>query len=86
MKKPRVSTRCVANYYARPGQRIIEFSFPDGRGGLISFETDPAGGSFGPVARVHVYRIDTGVAVTSDPTQDYPLSKIPRSQDERRSR
>ena len=38
MPKPRVITQCVANRYAGPNERIIEFSgeSPD-HGGLISF-------------------------------------------------
>lgn len=38
MSKPRIHTRCVANTYAGPNERIIEFGAgSDGTGGLISF-------------------------------------------------
>ena len=36
MKKPKVLTKCVANNYAGPDERIIEYTFgPDGRGGNV---------------------------------------------------
>lgn len=37
MRKPRVLTKCVANSYAGPDERIVEFSANDGssNGGLI---------------------------------------------------
>lgn len=38
MKRPKVLTRCVANQYATPNERIIEFTSKNG-GGLISFAT-----------------------------------------------
>ena len=34
--KPKVITKCVANNYALPNERIIEYTFgPDGNGGSI---------------------------------------------------
>ena len=59
MKKAKLTTKCVANQYAGPSERIIEFSFPDGSGGLISFL--PANGA--RKNRVDVYRIDKSVKV-----------------------
>lgn len=59
MKKPRVLTRCVANAHAGPGERIVEFSFPDGTGGLISFHTETAQ----LPNRVEVYRTDPSIEV-----------------------
>jgi len=38
MKRPKVLTRCVANRYAAPNERIVEFTSKNG-GGLISFAT-----------------------------------------------
>lgn len=35
--KPRVTVHPYADHYAPAGERIIEYSFPDGKGGLISF-------------------------------------------------
>ena len=56
-KKPRVLTKCVANAYTGPNERIIEFVFSDGPGGLISFfDTNE-----GPV--VNVYRVDKNIKV-----------------------
>lgn len=42
--KPKVITKCVANHYTGPNERIIEYTFgPDGKGGsvggLIQFAT-----------------------------------------------
>ena len=38
MKQPRVITRCVADRYAnKSNERIVEFAFPNGKGGLIAF-------------------------------------------------
>lgn len=62
LRKPRVLTQCVANQYAAPHERIVEFSFPstDGpAGGLISF-TDRE--ELPPL--VQVYRVD-GCKVTA---------------------
>jgi hypothetical protein len=36
MQKPKVTVNCVANRYAGPNERIIEFSAPNGAGGLIA--------------------------------------------------
>jgi len=58
-RKPSVSTRCVANFYAGPEERIVEFSAPSGAGGLISLQV----GSDGKLS-VHVYRLDDDVTVT----------------------
>ena len=55
--KTRIITKCVANHYAGPNERIIEFSHSNG-GGLISFvETDDNR------LIVEVYRIDDTVEV-----------------------
>lgn len=60
-KRPTVTVYCVAQRYAGPEERIIEFSFPDGSGGLIKF------GSAHPEGRpnhIDVYRVDKGVVLT----------------------
>ena len=57
--RPRVTVNCVADQYARDGERIIEFS--DGEtvcGGLISLSRTPEG-----KLRVFVYRINEDVEV-----------------------
>lgn len=58
MKKPRVIVNCVANKYAGETERIIEFVFPDGTGGLISFVTFD-----GNKNRVDIYRTDPSIIV-----------------------
>lgn len=57
MRKPRVTTRCVANTCASPGERIIEFD-----GGLIRFQTLANGGSY-----VELYRLDDTTQVAVPP-------------------
>ena len=56
-KKPRVVMTCVANRYAGPRERIVEFSHPNG-GGLISFFACEDGNLL-----VQVYRQDDTVEV-----------------------
>ena len=57
MKKPRVTVNCVANRYAGAGERIVEFSFADGTGGLVSFVQTILSNT------VVVYNVDPGVEV-----------------------
>jgi hypothetical protein len=57
-QKPSVNLRGPANAYAGPNERIIEFSFKDGRGGLIALREGTNGS-----ATVEVYRVSRGVAV-----------------------
>lgn len=66
MRKPRVLTRCVANVHALRDERIIEFSFPDGTGGLISFMAGRPGqgAQWGSYNRVNVYRCDAAITVS----------------------
>ena len=52
----KITTNPVANHYAGPGERIIEFS-SDGGGGLIAFTETDAG------LIVDVYRQDPTVTV-----------------------
>lgn len=58
MKKPKVMTKCVANSYAAPNERIVEFSNGQA-GGLISFRTMPDGS-----LAVNIYQQDKTVSVT----------------------
>ncbi len=58
MKRPSVTVKCVADRYHLPTERIVEFSFPSGQGGLISFRVMPSGTDI-----VEIYRIDNGVHV-----------------------
>jgi hypothetical protein len=61
MPKPRVDTRCPANTYTRPHERIIEFSngrVTQHKGGLVRFANDADGNLI-----VEVYRLDKGVIV-----------------------
>ena len=56
----KVSTRCVADNYAAPRERIVEFSSPAG-GGLISFMFGEDGTE--KTLSVCVYRYDRAVNV-----------------------
>lgn len=56
--KPKVITRCVANNYAGPFERIIELSNDKGIGCLVSVRNMPDG-----TMSVQVYRRDAGVTV-----------------------
>lgn len=60
MSKPIVNTNPVANTYAGPSERIVEFSSgkPNGPGGLISVTRKDDG-----AVRVDVYRMDERVEV-----------------------
>jgi hypothetical protein len=53
--KPSVTTG-VGDKHARPGERIVEVSFPNGLGGLISLSQDADG-----QCRVELYRFDPAV-------------------------
>lgn len=57
MRKPSVKTRCPANQYTGPSERIVEFS-AGALGGLISFRALGDG-----TLRVEVYCADPGVIV-----------------------
>lgn len=57
-KKPSVVTG-VADKHARPGERIVEVSFPNGLGGLISLSQDADG-----QCKVELYRFDPAVTIT----------------------
>lgn len=62
--KPRVLTKCVANGYTGPDERIVEFSNGRGTGGLIRFWWDEADG----ILRLAIYRQDRNVVVqVADP-------------------
>lgn len=37
-RKAKVTVNCVASKYEMPEEKIIEFTFPDGTGGLIQFD------------------------------------------------
>ena len=58
MSKPRVMTNPVANRYSAPHERIVEFSAPNGNGGLISLMNHDDG-----TLSVHVYNYGPRVAV-----------------------
>lgn len=58
MAKPKVSSRCVANNYAAPNERIIELSNGAGIDCLVSVRNMPDG-----TLSVQVYRCDAGVSV-----------------------
>lgn len=60
--KPSVKTKCPANAFAAPNERIIEFAFSNGDGGLIAFRTHDDGSS-----HVSVYRVDENVTIHTEP-------------------
>ena len=54
--KPKVNTRCVADRYAGPSEKIIEVTGQDGIGCLISIWNRDDG-----AVSVHVHRRDRGL-------------------------
>ena len=72
MKRPHVNIRCVADRLHADGQRIIEFTFPCGAGGLITLHTSPTG-----VPCVAVYRADEPVQVAFTAGSGYGLDQVP---------
>jgi hypothetical protein len=79
--RPRVITRCVADAHHAPNERIVEFSFPNGRGGLISFRdtwtTDDKTGETVHTCIVDLYRLDNGITVLCP--EDHVISPPPRT-------
>jgi hypothetical protein len=61
MSRPRITTDCVADAYAGPNERIIEYAAagPNAPGGLISLRHDPGSGRLA----VSAYRHDARVHV-----------------------
>ena len=57
-RRPSVKLRCVADHYSSNGERIVEFSFPNGLGGLISLKQDDQGR-----ASIQLYRLDQDIMV-----------------------
>lgn len=58
MKRPSLKSPCLAHhYYASPGERIAEFTFPDGTGGLISLRTHEG------QPLIEIYRVNGRVRV-----------------------
>lgn len=57
MARPKVTLRCPAEAFHSAGERIVEFSFPDGTGGLISFR------EYGGKKLVTLYRLDPSIKV-----------------------
>lgn len=56
-RRPSITTKCVADSYHAPGERIVEFSSANG-GGLISFREMEDG-----TLTVNLYRLDDTVKV-----------------------
>lgn len=68
-RKPRVILTCGANTYSAPEERIIEFSFEDGTGGLISFrQPSPDAGLGEHLGRVEIYRTEGKVLIVAPAT------------------
>lgn len=62
-QKPRVLTRCVANTYTGPNDRIVEFSFANGLGGLMRFHYTEGQADQPAKCSVHLYRVDAAIDV-----------------------
>ena len=58
--RPRVITNCVADRFHVIDERIIEFSFPDGSGGLISFQSKQYPNDSN---QVYIYRLDEDIEI-----------------------
>jgi hypothetical protein len=73
---PRVITNCVANHYAWPDERIIEVSFADGAGCLISILDlkSPRRGVAPHV--INVYQRSPGIRVNVGPTVGPRLRRV----------
>jgi hypothetical protein len=56
--RPKVTLNCVADHYSMSKERIIEFTFPDGSGGLIQFYGSETGEN-----RIVIYNHDVSVKV-----------------------
>lgn len=56
----KINTKPVASHYASDTEKIIEFTAPNGQGGLISFAYDAETGT----VRIAAYRLDPKVQVT----------------------
>lgn len=75
MRKPKVTTKCVADMYSALNERIVEFSFPgadrgDGTGspgGLIRFV------QLEEACIVEVYRVDDEVVIRAPSRNSAPL-------------
>lgn len=65
MKRPRVIVNCVADTYHLPQEKIIEFTFPDGSGGLMSLIVDNYGK---PV--ISLYNVDEAIDIRTDKRMD----------------
>ncbi len=55
MKRPRLKSPCVADRAHVNGERIAEFTFPNGSGGLISFRM------MNGIPIVELFRVDEGI-------------------------
>jgi hypothetical protein len=60
--RPTVTLRCPAQAHSAVNERIIEFSAPNGNGGLISIRQLTDG-----TVVVEPYRLDDGVKVIAQP-------------------
>src|SRR5512137_41385 len=68
--KPQVIVNCVASHYAGPSETIIEYTFPDGTGGLISFLTLEDG-----APSVSLYRHDPTVKIMTPAATPDPVTQ-----------
>lgn len=70
MRRASIKSPCVADSYHAPNERIAEFTFPDGSGGLLSLTERPDG-----CHTVNLYRLDPYVTVTVEGREVHRSSK-----------
>jgi len=58
LTRPKVTLNCVADNYSVSKERIVEFTFPDGSGGLIQFYPSETGEN-----KITIYNHDESVKV-----------------------
>ncbi len=79
--RPTLKTRCVADTSHAPNERIVEFSFPDGRGGLISFRDTWTTNDRGETVHtriVDLYRLDNGITILAP--KDHTITREPQDE------
>jgi hypothetical protein len=59
MDRPTVTVACVADRGHAAGERVIEITFPDGKGCLVSLQ------SGGDKHTLEIYRADAGICVVT---------------------
>lgn len=74
---PRVTVNCPADSYSMPSERVIEFTFPSGKGGLIRLH-EATTDDERQESRIEIYRIDPGVRLLMPGGYDVLTTLDPR--------